>query len=346
MRLMKLSFVFIIAFLYAEFSFAQGNGVGGGGDGQESRVSDIREDILSWILRGGSKGLVFPVGITLEEYNQKMIELLRPKAVIVSFIEKDHPFDEEKQVIVAGKDKTCRGFLSRSTNKLNILCNIARFKKTSPSDQYRLIHHEYAGLGYLERNDGAASDYTISAQITDYLSEVTITKLALVKKKAKIEDPSNGKTITSKKTEFSFACERVKKSQQVYRSELSEERALGVISAQLSAVLIPVEKHYEVTMMIDFGKNNSGGFHKLKLEKKFIAKNEGQGRFGLYLDGVDRVMELEFFDREMSLTLSHSFDLMPDRNIPIEGYYDYATNCSIEKDTNIILKKKLRYLFF
>ena len=176
-----LGLFFMMSFLCSESSLAQGNGVGGGGDSQESRVNDIREDILSWIKKGGSKALIFPPDITLKEYNKKMTELLQPKAVVVSFVEKDHDYDEEKQVVVYGKNKTCRGFLSRIDNRPNILCHISRFKSTTPSDQYRLIHHEYAGLGYLERNDGAASDYNISNQITDFLAKVRVSKLALVK---------------------------------------------------------------------------------------------------------------------------------------------------------------------
>ena len=52
-------------------------------------------------------------------------------------------------------------------------------KSTSESKQYKLIHHEFAGLASIENNEGAASDYAISAQITDYLTQQTVLRLAI-----------------------------------------------------------------------------------------------------------------------------------------------------------------------
>jgi hypothetical protein len=51
--------------------------------------------------------------------------------------------------------------------------------KTSEAGQYRLIHHEYAGLARIEKNYGSASDYEFSNQITNYLEHQTVLKLAL-----------------------------------------------------------------------------------------------------------------------------------------------------------------------
>lgn len=102
--------------------------------------------------------------------------------VIVNFVVEDDKNDDELKVSVDGRPETCRGFFTRASNQPNILCNIARFAATSASEQYKLIHHEFAGLVYLEKNEGAASDYFISNQLTDYLEEVTLLKLAIKKK--------------------------------------------------------------------------------------------------------------------------------------------------------------------
>jgi len=162
-------------------SFSRGGESGGGGDPTEARVDEIRGDILSWIKLGGSKGLVLPEGVTLSQYNESMTSILQPKAVVVTFLSKDDPTDPELQVVVDGKPKTCRGFISRHTNVPNIICNIQRFKEITPSEEYRLIHHEFAGLMKLERNEGAASDYFISNQLSDYLESVKVLKLAVKK---------------------------------------------------------------------------------------------------------------------------------------------------------------------
>ncbi len=73
--------------------------------------------------------------------------------------------------------KTCRGFYSKKNGAPHIICNIARFEDTSDADQYRLIHHEFAGLVSVEKNVGAASDYEISNQITDQLEEYRSVRL-------------------------------------------------------------------------------------------------------------------------------------------------------------------------
>lgn len=154
---------------------------GGGGDASEMRVNEIRADLLNWINSNGSKGLDFKSLLTLEEYNEKMKSVLEPKKVVLGFVEKDSETDPELQVSVNGVPKTCRGFRSKVDNRLKILCNTKRFEKTPQSAQYRLIHHEYAGLVGVEKNDGAASDYFLSEQITDYLQATNVLRLGVVK---------------------------------------------------------------------------------------------------------------------------------------------------------------------
>jgi hypothetical protein len=162
-------------------AFAKSGGAiaGGGGDATEERVSVIRDDLLKWISKGGAKDLNLPSAITYDQYVSKMTDILQPQEVVVGFVEKDDPLDEELMVSVDGTPKTCRGFISTRDSKAHILCNIARFKDTPDSEQYKLVHHEFAGLAIIEKNDGAASDYEVSNQITDFLSMQTVLKLAV-----------------------------------------------------------------------------------------------------------------------------------------------------------------------
>lgn len=153
---------------------------GGGGDASEERVNEIRSDILSWLTKGGAVGLEL-TGITYSEYVSRMSEILEPQKVIIGFVENDDSDNEELKVSVDGNPKTCRGFISKVDLKEHILCNISRFKNSSDSEQYKLIHHEFAGLVNVENNEGAASDYVISTQITDYLRRQTVLKLAINK---------------------------------------------------------------------------------------------------------------------------------------------------------------------
>ena len=164
-------------------AFAKSGGAiaGGGGDASEERVSEIRADILTWINKGGAKGLVLPQSISYGEYESKMKEILEPKKVVVGFVEQDDENNPELQVSVNGVPKTCRGFISEVDFKHHILCNISRFKSTSESEQYKLIHHEYAGLVNIENNDEAASDYEVSSQLTSFLARQTVLKLAVKK---------------------------------------------------------------------------------------------------------------------------------------------------------------------
>lgn len=166
-------------------ALAGGSMVGGGGDASEERVNEIRADILKWIKNDGAKGLTLPKDISYNEYLNKMTEILEEKKVIIEFTN-----DEVK---VNDRLKTCKGTLSKDNSKPSILCNIERFKNTFDSDQYKLIHHEYAGLVNIENNEGAASDYMVSSQITDFLSYQEVLKLAVKKNVEKSDINSSAK---------------------------------------------------------------------------------------------------------------------------------------------------------
>lgn len=160
---------------------SRGGESGGGGDSLEIRFDEIRADILLWVQSGGSEGIDFPSGITKEDYDKKMQLILKPKAVQVTFLEKDDEKNKELQVSVDGKPKTCRGFYSSKTNHPTIICNISRFRSSLEAEQYQLVHHEFASLVNLEKNEGAISDYSISLQMTSYLKVTSVLKLALKK---------------------------------------------------------------------------------------------------------------------------------------------------------------------
>lgn len=192
---------------------SSGGGVigGGGGDASEARVNEIRADILNWINIDGAVNLDFKNSITYEDYRSRMTDILRPQEVVIGFVEKDHPTNNELQVSVKGVPKTCRGFISKIDYKAHILCNIDRFKNTSDQEQYRLIHHEYAGLAGVEYNKGAASDYQISSQITDFLETSVVLKLAVKKNPKldlnKVREAMKAQMVIARKTYRNFICD-------------------------------------------------------------------------------------------------------------------------------------------
>ncbi len=183
----------------SSFEVDKGGVGGGGGDINEMRVDDIRSDLTKWILRGGAKDLKFNTETTYEDYLTKMSKILKPGAVDVTFVENDDASDVELMVKVNGKPKTCRGFYSKKPetyNRPKIVCNISRFTTLDAdvtytdleAEQYRQIHHEFAGLVNLEKNEGLTSDYYLSNQITAYLEETTMLRLAVKKVDTKTPD--------------------------------------------------------------------------------------------------------------------------------------------------------------
>ena len=179
-QILCLSTIFLAG---ASLSSAVGPGEGGGGDGTEIRVDEIRADILRWINAGGGSALQLPEGLTLADYKTAMTKSLKPGAVQVGFVttkQEANSSDPELKVSVAGQPKTCRGFLSKKDHLPHILCNKERFEAEGNAKQYQLIHHEYAGLAGVEKNIGAKSDYRISNQITDDSFEpTTVLRLAI-----------------------------------------------------------------------------------------------------------------------------------------------------------------------
>jgi len=205
-----------------------GGGVqGGGGDAKtELRIKEIRDDIFNWINQGGAKGLQFNHGLTLDDYlngNETkgvygMKDILISGAVVINAIKSNEQnlSDPELNTHVDGKPKTCKGFISQKDSRPTIICEVERFWELNEQEQYKQIHHEYAGLGLLEKNSGSDSDYDLSNQITKNLKYIT--KLMLVvESKPKFISPNMDCRVEG--LEKNFYSDWIKKSIEKYLNE-------------------------------------------------------------------------------------------------------------------------------
>lgn len=145
---------------------------GGGGDLCEDRIKTIRADIKSWIEKSGSDALQLPSGMTTHQYNQGMLDAIsKAKIKCVASGDRDYPVE------VQGAAKVCKFRVSGANSQ--ITCDFNKFQSMTESDQYILIHHEYAGIAGLENPNGSESFYDISNQITDYLVDQVVKRLAV-----------------------------------------------------------------------------------------------------------------------------------------------------------------------
>lgn len=160
-----------VAYLsFASLASAYNKEAGNGGDICEDRIKSVGEDIASWIKAGGSQGLALPKGVSVSQYNDKMLKEIA--SAEISCV--------DSKIVVNGVEKTCKNF-GADEGVPQIVCNSTRFMETSDSDQYVLVHHEYAGLAGFEVNTGATSSYLISNQLSEYLVDETVKKLAIKK---------------------------------------------------------------------------------------------------------------------------------------------------------------------
>jgi hypothetical protein len=148
---------------------ATGEKGGNGGDSCEKRIQEIRSDLTDWLNHGDLAGLKLPQGVALSQYQQLMLDAVS-RAVVSC---------QSEPLLIGSVEKTCINFQGQAGIP-KIVCNTSRFmKETSESDQYVLIHHEYAGVAGLEVNQGEASDYTISNQLNGFIESVAVQKLSL-----------------------------------------------------------------------------------------------------------------------------------------------------------------------
>lgn len=164
----KLTLVLLGLALLPVSGFAEKE-VGNGGDICEDQFKIVRDDIASWINKGGSSALSLQSGISLNRYNTEMLAQISKAQISCT----------QDKVLIGGAEKTCKNFIDPS-GVSRIVCNIDRLtKQTSESEQYVLVHHEYAGLAGFEVNDGESSQYPISNQITQYLTDTVVKRLAV-----------------------------------------------------------------------------------------------------------------------------------------------------------------------
>lgn len=145
----------------------QGQDKGNGGDMCENNFDVIKEDINSWIVAGGAKGLKLG-SVSLKDYKTKMTKNISNARVSCT----------SEKLMVGKAEKTCKNFID-DTGAARIVCNTSRFENTEVEEQYILVHHEYAGLSGIEVNVGEKSNYIISNQISTYLEEKVVKKLAV-----------------------------------------------------------------------------------------------------------------------------------------------------------------------
>lgn len=255
-------------------AFARSGGgaiAGGGGDANEERVNVIRADLLRWINNNGARDLKLPKSTSYGEYFDKMTAVLEPLEVVVGFVEKDDETNEELMVSVDGTPKTCRGFISIIDSKKHILCNISRFKNTSEPEQYKLIHHEYAGLVNIENNEAAASDYAVSSQITEFLSYQTVLRLAVKSKRNKNVLPTFVKSketdLGNSRTEVGYTLKNTEGVLKVTLFDSSEDK--------LQPIILDEDNDFTFSKVLDWHGSKRSDFH-LKYTTAFVQFEDGE----------------------------------------------------------------------
>lgn len=150
-------------------TFAKGDSVGNGGDNCEARIQNIASNIQEWILYGNHSSLDFKGMISKSEYEMGMLTALKLGRVSCT----------DKKLFVGKSEKTCKNYPEENF----IECNFSKFMKTEDEGQYRLVHHEYAGLAGIETNNGdEASDYFLSDQVSGMLEWELVKRLPIQKK--------------------------------------------------------------------------------------------------------------------------------------------------------------------
>lgn len=149
-----------------------GVATGGGDVACEGRIKIIREDLAMWIKKGGASGLSLPPNISVSQYSDAMLSQIK-KAKIKCV----GPGDEGYPVNINKTAKACK--FEATQHKSQIICDYSKFESTSDSDQYVLVHHEFAGLANIEVPRGDDSHYSISNQISGYLVDQVVKKLAI-----------------------------------------------------------------------------------------------------------------------------------------------------------------------
>jgi hypothetical protein len=163
---MKSSVVILGCLLISTLSYA-GKESSGGGDMCEDRIKIVRDDIASWIQKGGPQGLKLPSDLTQAQYSSAMLDAISQAKVSCT----------GDVIMIGSAEKTCKNYFDHGIPR--VLCNAKKLLSTDESLQYNLVHHEYAGLARIEVADGEDSDYSVSNQISGFLVDEVVKKLVI-----------------------------------------------------------------------------------------------------------------------------------------------------------------------
>lgn len=164
-------FVFAAMLLASTLSFA-GQDRGGGDIACEGRIKVIKEDLITWIGQGGYKNLDLKSRGTPKQYADRMLYEINKTS-----IECVGKGDPGFPVLVFGVAKTCA--IDMQTNENHITCDFSKVADYTEEALYKQIHHEYATAAGFEKPNAGDSDYEISNQLTNYLEQQLVLKLAV-----------------------------------------------------------------------------------------------------------------------------------------------------------------------
>lgn len=155
-----------------------GGSNGGGGGDMESEFKEIALNISQWIRSGRSAALTLPSEITADKYRNAMIQELQ--SFSIEMVARPVFFGGTEKTCVSARVPAIQQIRSSSPVRNKIICNQDLFRQTYTNNingAFRLVHHEFAGLAGVERNQGQDSDYRVSDQISKYLREQRIYRL-------------------------------------------------------------------------------------------------------------------------------------------------------------------------
>ncbi|RZA06607.1 MAG: hypothetical protein EOP11_09880 [Proteobacteria bacterium] len=164
---MKHLFLLIALIACATPSFAADK-VLNGGDACERRFTEVRDDLRTWLENGGSKALVFPEGKDKSGYATAMLRAIGQAQVACT----------ADKLWVGTAEKVCVNETDLAGDS-RILCQRDAYLSLGVNEQYRLTHHEYAGITGYETNKGDASTYSLSDQLTGYLDFYSTQRLTV-----------------------------------------------------------------------------------------------------------------------------------------------------------------------
>lgn len=139
-----------------------------GGDACERRFTEVRDDLEAWLQKGGAKALSFGKSQNPAAYAPAMLSAIARAQVSCT----------ADKLRVGDAEKVCVNETDTSGNA-RITCQREAFLALPVDEQYRLTHHEYAGLAGFEKNDGEASNYALSDQLTGYLDSYVTQRLTV-----------------------------------------------------------------------------------------------------------------------------------------------------------------------